>query len=142
MNHPEHLQEAVLRYQYAVDARDAGDLIGAGEFVWLAVVHAISAADPDHELPNPDAFQNPHPAPNTERTYNLAKIRITTPAFSRSDFERCLHITQRQLHNNAYHLTLSRTDLVTYIRTGLDYADRLIQIARTATAPTPSPGGL
>ena len=142
MNRPEHLQEAELRYRYAVVARHAGDLNGAGEFLWLAVVYAISAADPGHELPKLDKFKNPHRAPNTERTYYQAAQRIGMTEFSRDDFEQCLDVTQHRLHNNAYHLTLSRTDLVTYIRTGLDYADRLIQIARTATAPTPFPGGL
>lgn len=50
MNRPEHLREAELRYQYAVAARNAGDLNGAGAFVWLAIAHTISASDPCRQL--------------------------------------------------------------------------------------------
>ena len=133
----EHAREAELRYQYAVAAINAGDLNGAGEFIWLTVVHAVSAADPDHEQPNPDTFGNPHRAPDTERTCIPATRRIATPAFSPSDFDQCLKIAQR-LHNNAYHLTHNRTSIIPHIRTGLHYANRLIRIARVATAPAPA----
>lgn len=84
MMRPEHGREAELRYQYAVAA------INAGEFIWITVVHAISAADPDHEHPDPDTFGNPHRAPNMERTYIPATRRIATPAFSASDFDQRL----------------------------------------------------
>lgn len=48
-----------------------GQDIAAGELVWGAIVHAVSAADPDHESQPSDRFGNTHQAPNTNASFSL-----------------------------------------------------------------------
>ncbi|MDE2788198.1 MAG: hypothetical protein OXL37_16280 [Chloroflexota bacterium] len=60
----------------ATELVSRGQEIAAGELVWGAIVHAVSAADPAHEIQPPDRFSNPHQAPNTMATFSNAVRRI------------------------------------------------------------------
>ena len=133
MNRQTHYNEAQYRYRQAVAAIKVGDLNGAGEFIWITVVHAVSAADPDHESHSLDAFGNPHTAPNNKRTYLQATGRIKDLSMSESDYKHCLQVTQQVLHNNAYHLRHSPATIAPYIKAGMHYASILMQIAYRAT---------
>ena len=106
------------------------DLTGAAEFVWGAIVHAMSAADPDHETQLPDRFGNPHTAPATRTAFHAAGLRINSQSFGTDAIADCLATGQRQLHNHFYHLRLSPRQLASHIAIGKYYKQLLIGIAQ------------
>ena len=77
MNRSDHLSIAdSLQQSLRQWEQIAGDPSVAGEIIRGIIVHTVSALDPEHETQPPDRFGNPHPAPNTNRTFNAAADRI------------------------------------------------------------------
>ncbi len=64
-----HLNESRNLTALAAELFNLGQYLAAGEFVWGVIVHAVSAADPDHEMQPPDRFGNPHLAPQYQRHF-------------------------------------------------------------------------
>ena len=116
----------------AAELANRGQYITAGELVWGAIVHAVSAADPDHEIQPPDRFRNPHQAPNTMATFPNAVRRIAGSPLSETQITTCLDIGQQRLHNHFYHLNLTTQQLQAYIVLGTTYAQVLIRVAARA----------
>ena len=118
MTRDEHLHKAESLRELAIHLRD--ELMAydaAGEIVWGATVHAMSAADPEHGT-------GEHRAPNTAR-------RIANDKLTESDLLDCLENNQGGLHNHYYHGNLSEQALYGCLTMGLDYLTRLIQVAAT-----------
>ncbi len=86
-----HLNESRNLTALAAEHFNRGQYLAAGEFVWGAIVHAVSAADPDHERQPPDRFGNPHLAPNTSASFPSAIRRITGLTFSEGQIASCLY---------------------------------------------------
>ena len=59
-----HTIEAQSRFTRILSAINASDLNCTGEFIWAAVVHAVSAADPSHETTGADRFGNANLTPS------------------------------------------------------------------------------
>ncbi len=116
----------------AAELSSRGQYITAGELVWGAIVHAVSAADPDHEIQPPDRFRNPHRAPNTMSTFPNAVRRIAGSPLSETQITTCLDIGQQRLHNHFYHLNLTTQQLQAHIILGTTYAQALIRVAARA----------
>lgn len=130
MDRRRHATEAQRRFASILQAVNTGDLNGAGEFIWATIIHAVSAADPEHETTGSDRFGNPHRAPSYAETYRQAVARIPAEARKEIDFATCLDITQRRIHNNFYHLNLSKDELVRNIQQGAVYAGQINRIAQ------------
>lgn len=94
----------------------------AGEIVWGATVHAMSAADPEHGA-------GEHRAPNTARRFTDAARRIANDKLTTSDLLDCLANNQGGLHNHYYHGNLSDQTLYGCLTMGFDYLIRLMQVA-------------
>lgn len=125
-----HLNESRNLTALAAELVSRGLYLAAGELVWGATVHAVSAADPDHESQPPDRFGNPHQAPNTNATFPNAVRRIRECPLSESQISFCLNNGQQGLHNHFYHLRLTPYELQYRVHVGNSYALLLI---RTAT---------
>ncbi|MCE2500895.1 MAG: hypothetical protein J4G13_08545 [Dehalococcoidia bacterium] len=124
-----HLNESRNLTALAAELFNRGQYLAAGEFVWGAIVHAVAAADPDHEMQPPDRFGNPHLAPNTSATFSSAIRRITGLTFSEGQIASCLYNGQQQLHNHFYHLNLTPQDLQHSIGVATAYAQLLMRAA-------------
>lgn len=122
-----HLNESRNLIQLATQLRSQGQLLGAAEFIWGATVHAVSAADHEHEQQPPDRFDNPHQSPNTKATFLQAALRIRNRPLSETQIKQCLDNGQRRLHNHFYHLNLPADELPEYIAIGLGYAQVIIR---------------
>lgn len=123
MTGAEHLEKAESLSELAANLRDelaAYDV--AGEIVWGATVHAMSAADPQHEA-------GEHRAPNTARRFNAVANRIANADLTIADLQACLENNQRSLHNHFYHGDLSEQDLYDCLIKGFDHLSQLIQVA-------------
>ena len=107
MDRNSHLRRAYELIELATELASRGYATDAGESIWGAIVQAVSAADPDHEIQPPDLVGNPHPAPNTRRSYEAAVQRIHNTSMTTTDFTEALQAGQRILHNNFYHLNYS-----------------------------------
>ena len=116
----------------AAELFDRGQYVAAGELTWGAIVHAASAADPDHEVQPPDRFGNPHRAPNTNASFPNAVRRIRGRPLSESQIADCLNNGQQLLHNHFYHLNLTAQQLQDQIAIGNAYALLLIRAANRA----------
>ena len=116
----------------AAELFDRGQYVAAGELTWGAIVHAVSAADPDHEVQPRDRFRNPHQAPNTMPTFSNAVRRILGRPLSEAQIDICLNIGQQLLHNHFYHLNLTAQQLQDQIAIGNAYALLLIRAAARA----------
>ena len=81
MDRQAHLKAARNLAARAATLHTEGEYLGAGELIWGATVHAVSAADPEHEAQPPDRHGNPHQAPNTSVTFTLAARRISWKSF-------------------------------------------------------------
>lgn len=101
-----HLNESRNLTALAAELSNHGQYLAAGELLWGAVVHAVSAADPDHELQLPDRFGNLHQAPNTMATFSSAVRRIKGITLSERQINSFLYNGQQLLHNHFYHLNL------------------------------------
>ena len=129
MDRQAHLKEARNLAARAATLNAGGEYLIAGELIWGATVHAVSAADPEHEAQPPDRHGNPHQAPNTSVTFTLAARRIIGSPFTERDIAQCLDNGQRGLHNHFYHLTNSEQGLQRSISDGTAYIQRLIHSA-------------
>ena len=116
----------------AAELFSRGQDIAAGELVWGAIVHAVSAADPEHEIQPSDRFSNTHQAPNTNATFASAVRRIGERPLSENQISFCLNIGQQGLHNHFYHLNLTSQQLQDHIVIGVAYAQLLIRAAARA----------
>ena len=56
MNRSDHLNTAQLLVDRADNLRQIGENVLAGEALWGAIVHGVSAADPEHEIQPPTAM--------------------------------------------------------------------------------------
>lgn len=145
MNRSDHLGIAdSLQQSLRQWEQIAGDPSVAGEIIWGIIVHTVSALDPEHETQPPDRFGNPHPAPNTNRTFNAAADRIMRRAELRRqlrtiDFAACLHNGQKRLHNHFYHGNLPALQMPNIIAISQGYAARLLQTAHESTTSAPQP---
>ena len=124
-----HLNASRNLAALAEELFDRGQYVAAGELVWGAIVHAVSAADPEHEVQPPDRFRNPHRAPNTMATFPNAARRIRERPLSESQIADCLNIGQQLLHNHFYHHNLTTQLLRDRITIGSAYAKMLIRAA-------------
>ena len=134
MDRQAHLKEARNLVAKAATLNAEGEYLIAGEIIWGATVHAVSAADPEHEMKPPDRHGNPHQAPNTKSTFMAAGCRIIESPFverqiTERDIAQCLNNGQRGLHNHFYHLTNSEQRLQRRIAVGAAYIQRFIHIA-------------
>ncbi len=109
-----------------------GRHLAAGELVWGATVHAVSAADPDHEIQPPDRFGNSHQAPNTGATFTNAVRHIKELPISEGQITYCLNNGQQGLHNHFYHLNLTTPELQNRIVISAAYAQLFISAAACA----------
>ena len=75
MDRQAHLKAARNLAAWATTLHTEGEYLGAGELIWGATVHAVSAADPEHEAQLSDRYSNPHQAPNTKVTLVAFRFR-------------------------------------------------------------------
>ena len=127
-----HLNASLSLTALAEELFHRGQYAAAGELIWGSIVHAVSAADPDHEIQPPDRFGNHHRAPNTNTTFSDAALRIRERPLSESQIADCLNIGQQLLHNHFYHLNLTSQQLQEQIAIGNAYALLLIRAANLA----------
>ena len=138
-NRVQHLQPAREYYHTAMELYSRQQLAIAGEILWGAVVHAVSAADYEHDQ-QPSSGRNAHPAPYNERNFQDAVHRIYDPSIRawtgtnehdiahpytskmqligivrisppQSDYPFLLENAQKILHNNFYQLNETPEDL-------------------------------
>ena len=133
-----HLNASRNLVALAAELFSRGRYLAAGELVWGAIVHAASAADPDHEIQSPDRFGNHHQAPNTMPTFSNAVRRISERPLSATQITICLNIGQQGLHNHFYHLNLTSQQLQDHTVIGVAYAQLLIRAAARALGQTTS----
>ena len=127
-----HLDASRNLAALATELVSRGQAIAAGELVWGAIVHAVSAADPAHEIQPPDRFGNHHQAPNTMAAFSNAVRRIRERPLSETQITTCLNNGQQMLHNHFYHLNLTPQELRFRVRFGASYALLLIRVAARA----------
>lgn len=130
-----HLTAAYIDLQIVAYLANHGQLRQAGELCWGSIVHAVSAADPGHEIQPPDRHHNSHPAPCVRPDFDAAVRRIlnsSVPALPPADYSRALHAGQRILHNHFYHLNLRPAQLAANLATARHLAQRLAQHANQA----------
>ena len=127
-----HLNESRNLTALSAEFFGRGQYLAAGELVWGAIVHAVSAADPDHEIQPPDRFDNPHRSPNTGATFSDAIRRITGLTLSEGQINSCLYYGQQRLHNHFYHLNLTPQELQYSIGIATAYARLFIRTADRA----------
>ena len=114
-------------------AGDPRTSLAAGELIWGAVIHAsaIIAHRADRRPRHPRHIRD------VER---LLFEMVTDPE-GRATLTNGLNVTQKRLHNHFYTGRLSAMELNRNIRTGLDFINRLLQIAerqRSFTGDAPS----
>ena len=124
-----HLSESRNLTELAAELSSRGQYLAAGELLWGALVHAVSAADPDHEIQPPDRFGNHHQAPNTMAAFSNAVRRIRERPLSETQIRACLNNGQQLLHNHFYHLSLSPQEIRYRVRVGAFYTQLLIRSA-------------
>ena len=129
MDRQAHLKAARNLAARAATLNAGGKYLIAGELIWGATVHAISAADPEHETQPVDRHGNPHQAPNTSVTFMAAARRIIWSPLTERDIAQCLDNGQRGLHNHFYHLANSEQSLQHSIAVGAIYVQQFIHIA-------------
>ena len=123
MTRTEHLETAARLNELAVRLCDESAAYdAAGEIVWGATVHAMSAADPEHGT-------GAHRAPNTARRFEAAANRVANDALTMLDLQACLANNQRSLHNHFYHGDLSEPDLYDCLIKGFWHLDQLMQVS-------------
>ena len=127
-----HLNSSRNLTALAEELSNRRQYVAAGELVWGAIVHAVSAADPDHEVQPQDRFRNPHQAPNTMSTFSDAVRRIAERPLSETQTNICLNNGQQMLHNHFYHLNLTPQELRFRVRLGAFYALLLTRAAARA----------
>ena len=132
MNRAGHLAEAEAMLKLVAQLTpDPDQRAAAAEMVWGATVHALSAADPQHEtmLTQPNVS---HDAPNQRRTFLQAANRVANPNLSYSTLVACLDDNQGKLHTYFYHVNLSNANLTASIRVGIVHVNRIIAAAKAA----------
>ena len=132
MNRSDHLNTAQLLARRADNLLQIGENVLAGEALWGAIVHGVSAADPGHEIQPPDRYGNPHLAPSTKTALEEAAVRIQNPLFTVAAAGRCLDHGQRHLHNHFYHLNLPLNTLRLSLSISRWHSRRLLHIASTS----------
>lgn len=132
MNRSEHLNTAQLLAARADNLLQIGENVLAGEALWGAIIHGVSAADPEHEIQPPDRYGNPHLAPSTKTALEAAAVRIQSPLFTVVTAGYCLDHGQRHLHNHFYHLNLPSNTLQLSLNISRWYAQLLLNIAATS----------
>ena len=132
MNRAGHLAEAEPMLNLVNQlTQDPGQRTAAAEMVWGATVHALSAADPQHEttLTQPNVT---HDAPNQRRTFLQAANRVANSNLPYSTLLACLDRNQGKLHTYFYHINLSSADLTANISVGINHVNRIMAVAQAA----------
>ena len=132
MNRAGHLAEAEAMLKLVPQlSQDPGHRAVAAEMVWGATVHALSAADPQHEttLTQPNVS---HDAPNQRRTFLQAANRVANSNLPYSTLVACLDHNQGKLHTYFYHINLSNADLTASISVGINHVNRIIAVVQAA----------
>ncbi|MYC34530.1 MAG: hypothetical protein F4X64_15315 [Chloroflexi bacterium] len=112
-------------------AQDPRTALAAGELVWGAVIHASAVIA--HRV-------NRRPRhPRHVRDVERLLMSAVTDDTARASISRGLDITQKRLHNHFYTGQLNAVELARYIRTGIDFIGRLLQIASQPQAAGGSP---
>ena len=132
MNRSGHLNTAQLMVARADNLRQIGENVLAGEALWGAIIHGVSAADPAHEIQPPDRYGNPRLAPSAKTALEAAAGRMQNPLFTVVTAGYCLDHGQRRLHNHFYHLNLTPNALRLSLSISRRYARRLLRIATTS----------
>lgn len=130
MTRAEHLEKAEILMELANRLRnEPGRGDAAGEMVWGATVHAMSAADPEHGT-------SEHRAPNTARRFNAAAGRVVTDTLTMADLKACLENNQSGLHHHFYHGNLTEQLLDRRLTAGFVRLGQLL-LAATDSLATP-----
>ena len=131
MNRAGHLAEAEAMLNLANQLTPGPERAAAAEMVWGATVHALSAADPQHEttLTQPNVS---HDAPNQRRTFLQAASRVANSNLPYSTLPACLDENQGKLHTYFYHINLSDADLTVSTSLGITHVNRIIAAAQAA----------
>ena len=132
MNRAGHLAEAEAMLKLVTQlSPDPDQRAAAAEMVWGATVHALSAADPQHEttLTQPNVS---HDAPNQRRTFLPAANRVANSSLPYSTLLACLDENQGKLHTYFYHINLSDADLTVSTSLGINHVNRIIAVAQAA----------
>ena len=129
MDRQRHLNEARNLFNLAIAIQTQGQRLAAGELIWGATVHAVSAADPDHEAQPPDRFSNSHEAPIIYQSFIDAAQRIVPPLLTERQIRQCVFNGQRKLHNHFYHLNLPPSHLRRRTAIGIVYAEQILRAA-------------
>ena len=131
MNRAGHLAEAEAMLNLANQLAQGPERAAAAEMVWGATVHALSAADPQHEttLTQPNVS---HDAPNQRRTFLQAANRVANSNLPYSTLLACLDENQGKLHTYFYHINLSDADLTVSTSLGITHVKRIIATAQAA----------
>ncbi len=118
----QYLTRLAARLNTEPESRDA-----AGEIIWGATVHAVSAADPEHGT-------GEHMAPNNIRRFNAAANRIANSELTIADLQDCLTNNQGGRHNHFYHGNLTERGLRDRLTIGFAHLRRLIRTAADSLA--------
>lgn len=129
MDRQSHLNEARNLISLATAIQTRGQPLTAAELIWGSTVHAVSAADPEHQAQPPDRFGNSHEAPITYQTFIGAAQRIVPAPLTERRMGQCFQNGQRKLHNHFYHLNLPPSHLRRRNAIGIVYAEHIIQAA-------------
>ena len=123
MTRTEHLEKAERLMELAARLHnEPGRNDAAGEIVWGATVHAMSAADPEHGT-------GEHRAPNTARRFEAAANRIANDDLTVLVLQECLDNNQKSLHNHFYHGNLTEPVLRNRLTMGFSFLSQLMQAA-------------
>lgn len=132
MNRVGHLAEAEAMLKLVAQlSQDPDQRAAAAEMVWGATVHALSAADPQHETTLTQRNVS-HDAPNQRRTFLQAANRVANSNLPYSTLLACLDENQGKLHTYFYHINLSDADLTVSTRLGITQVNRIIAAAQAA----------
>lgn len=132
MNRAGHLAEAEAMLNLVTQlSLDPDQRATAAEAVWGATVHALSAADPQHEttLTQPNVS---HDAPNQRRTFLQAANRVANSNLPYSTLLACLDDNQGKLHTYFYHINLTNDALSVSMIDGVAYVQSIIVAAQAA----------
>ena len=129
MDRQRHLNEARSLIEQSIADQANGRIVSAAELTWGATVHAVSAADPDHETQPSDRFGNSHEAPIIYQSFIDAAQRIVHPILTERQIRHCVFNGQRKLHNHFYHLNLPPSHLRRRTDIGIAFAQQILQAA-------------
>lgn len=122
MNGTQHTTTSMMLLEAAAPlAQNPRTALAAGELIWGATVHALSAIELH---PN-----DKHQQPRTRRDLMQIIDHITDNPQAREDLIVGLNVTQRRLHDHFYTGRFSSEQLADDINKGTGFVRHLLQIA-------------